>query len=403
MIKTFKLIFSLFTSTLALSAQASPELTHQQLQVPNCLANQIAIPHTVVAENKRFKIIDVTLSQVDDVRMLADKVRCGRFINVTSAFSQKPAAAKQGLAKILLNKPVMPAFRTTHTDYPISQAELVNQAIDQVSEDNIVHTLTHLTSYTNRSPHQENGPKTAIWLKNKFEDMAQQSGRSDTASYFVHTGKGYIQPSLVTVIGKDLNKPGIVIGAHMDTLGKTKYQRMPGAGDDGSGSASIMEVARILLSSNLVFDKPVYIIWYAAEEYGLVGSKQVVKHFVDNEIPVDAVIQFDMTGFRNDPDDKTMWVFQDHTDPSLSNFMEQLITTYVKVPVNYSKCGYGCSDHASWMAEGIPAAFPCETSFEDHNDKIHSAEDTMDRLTPEHMANFSKLGLAFAIELASHH
>ena len=83
----------------------------------------------------------------------------------------------------------------------------------------------------------------------------------------------------------------------MDTLDG----RMPGAGDDGSGSSSVMEMARILLSSKINFKRPIYIIWYAAEERGLVGSQYVVEHFIDNSIPVKAAIQFDMTGYRVNP------------------------------------------------------------------------------------------------------
>lgn len=108
-----------------------------------------------------------------------------------------------------------------------------------------------------------------------------------------------------------------------------------------------------------------------------------------------------MTGFRNNPTDPTMWVYQDYTDNSLSNFVTQLIKTYIRVPVKQAICGYGCSDHASWNAEGIPAAFPCETDFEHHNSAIHTANDTIDRLTPEHMLNFAKLGVAFAVELGT--
>jgi leucyl aminopeptidase len=108
-----------------------------------------------------------------------------------------------------------------------------------------------------------------------------------------------------------------------------------------------------------------------------------------------------MTGYRVDPKDPTMWVFTDYTHKGLSNFVAKLIDTYVHVPVDYSSCGYGCSDHASWTEEGIPAAFPCESSFEDHNPYIHTSSDSMDLLSLEHMTNFSKLALAFVIELAS--
>jgi leucyl aminopeptidase len=116
-----------------------------------------------------------------------------------------------------------------------------------------------------------------------------------------------------------------------------------------------MEVARVLLASSLTFERPIYLIWYAAEERGLVGSQYVVRRFLRKKIPVKAVIQFDMTGFRNDANDPTMWVFRHYTDKMLSDYIAELIKTYIKVPVVYSRCGYACSDHASWMSAGIPA------------------------------------------------
>ncbi len=107
------------------------------------------------------------------------------------------------------------------------------------------------------------------------------------------------------------------MGAHMDTLDG----HMPGAGDDGSGSASLMEAARVLLASPTELKHPVYIIWYAAEERGLVGSQYVVEHFLKNNIPVKAVIQFDMTGYRVHADDPTMWIYTDYTNRALNYFV----------------------------------------------------------------------------------
>lgn len=124
-------------------------------------------------------------------------------------------------------------------------------------------------------------------------------------------------------------------------------------------------------------------------------------YFLEKSIPVKAAIQFDMTGYRVDPTDPTMWVYTDHVNKNLSNFVAKLIDIYVKVPVDYSRCGYGCSDHASWDDIGVPAAFPCESNFDEHNPYIHSSSDTMALLSLEHMSNFSKLAIAFAIELAS--
>ncbi|TAL59340.1 MAG: M20/M25/M40 family metallo-hydrolase [Legionella sp.] len=385
-----------FASSSAFAVDTAP-VHHEQLQVPQCLAAKITSPHQVLAEDKSFKIIDVLETDIDSLVILADKEKCGHFVNVSHKLPGN-FAEQQRSAKRLLQKPSHQHFlgKSKSETYTISHQTEVEAALKDVVADNIWQTLTHLTTMQNRSATKETGVEAANWLKSSFESMATTAGRTDTTTFLVKTG-WYKQPSVVTVIGKDIKAPAVVIGAHMDTLDG----RMPGAGDDGSGSSTVMEIARVLLNSKTPLKHPVYIIWYAAEERGLKGSQYVVQHFLDNNIPVKAAIQFDMTGYRVEANDPTMWVFTDYTDKALSNFLAKLIDTYVKVPVDYSRCGYGCSDHASWHDEGIPAAFPCESNFEDHNPYIHSSDDTMDLLSLEHMTNFTKLGIAFAIELAS--
>jgi bacterial leucyl aminopeptidase len=376
---------------------ASTVLDREQLQMSQCLAGQLTSEYRVLAENKAFKIVDVSSKDVEKITLLADKLSCGRFVNVSHRLSLNTLQASKISAEKLLSEPLKKTRSVADTSYSIQHQSAVSEVINNVKVDNILATLTHLTSYYNRSASKKTGVDTANWLKASFETLAHKNNRDDTATWFVKTGSRYIQPSLVTVIGKDIKAPAIIIGAHMDTLDG----RMPGAGDDGSGSADVMEIARVLLESSTPLKRPVYLIWYSAEERGLVGSQYVVADFLKKAIPVKAAIQLDMTGFRNNPSDPTMWVYRDFTDSKLTDFVAKLIETYIGVPVAESSCGYGCSDHASWMEVGVPAAFPCETDFENHNDKIHTSKDTADRLTPEHMVNFAKLGLAFVIELAS--
>lgn len=279
--------------------------------------------------------------------------------------------------------------------YKIKNQKNVTTALKEVVADNIWHTLNHLTSYPNRSATKDTGVEAANWLKTSFEAIAIEYRRTDTKTFFVKTG-WYKQPSLVTVIGKDIKAPAIVLGAHMDTLDGS----MPGA-DEGSGAATLLETARVLLASKMEFKRPVYIIWYAAGNRDFAGARYVIQHFEENSIQVKAAVQFDKTGYRFNAADPTMWIFTDYTDQGLSHYIEQLITTYVHVPVDYSLCGFECSDHITWSEERIPAAFTSESQLRNFNPYIGTASDTMDFLNVEHMANFSKLALALAIELAS--
>jgi bacterial leucyl aminopeptidase len=380
---------------------AGPPPAYEQLQVPQCLAAQIKTSYSVLAENSQFKIINVPAQDVEKLIVIADRAQCGHFINVSHKFSRSMFSPKQAAQRFLQQSvkrtsATSSALATHKPVYEIKHQDVVNTVLREVVADNIWQTLTHLTTYHNRSATKESGVEAAKWLKGQFEKMAVEYDRNDTSTFFVNTG-WYKQPSLVTVIGKDIKAPAIVLGAHMDTLDG----HMPGAGDDGSGSSSLMEAARILLATKTTLKRPVYIIWYAAEERGLVGSQYVVEYFQDKSIPVKAAIQFDMTGYRVKADDPTMWVYTDYTDKGLSNFVAKLIDTYLHVPVDYSICGYGCSDHASWTDIGVPSAFPCESNFEEHNPNIHTSADTMEHISLEHMTNFSKLAVAFAIELAS--
>ncbi|HAT1824756.1 M28 family peptidase [Legionella pneumophila] len=376
----------------------TPHPVHAQLQVPQCLAAKMTTAHDVLAENEQFKIIDLPGSDIENVTLLAEQVNCGDFIDVTDKFSDTLLTAKRKSAENILQSSALTALKKSQEDkniYEIKHQKEVNAAIKEVVADNIWQTLNHLTSYSNRSATKDTGVAAANWLKSEFETMAMEYNRRDTATFLVKAG-WYKQPSLVTVIGKELKTPAIVIGAPMDTLDGN----MPGA-DEGSGAAAIMESTRILLASKLKFKHPIYIIWYAASDRNLAGSQYVVQYFQEKSIPVKAVLQLNKTGFRANSDDSTMWVFTDNTNNDLNQYIAKLIKNYIHTPVNFSQCNYECSDHISWSQENIPVTYAVESDFKNLNPYIGSSSDTMDFLNLEHIANFSKLAIAFSIELGS--
>ena len=132
---------------------------------------------------------------------------------------------------------------------------------------------------------------------------------------------------------------------------------------------------------------------------GLVGSDYVVADFQKKNIPVAAALQMDMTGYayKNEP---TIWLMKDFVSADLTAFLEKLITTYVKQPYQFSRCGYACSDHATWNRAGVPAAFPFEAAMGKDDPYIHTSNDTMDVLSLDHMTDFAKLATSYAVELA---
>ncbi len=289
---------------------------------------------------------------------------------------------------------ILPWSVGTALAYSINYREQVNTLLKTINPQNLESNLTVLTQFPDRYANSTNGVQTADWLKNQIDTLARETGHTDVTSYYVPTSK-YKQSSVVVKIGRS-DAPAIVIGAHMDTFSSSKEPK-PGADDDGSGTVTVMEIARTLLASGTSFKKPIYIIWYAAEEMDLSGSKSVVKYFQDKKIPVSAVLQLDMTGYI-DKKDTSMVLISTHTNSDLNNYLKTLIKTYVGRSVSHAPCDEEeCSDHVIWDYAGIPTTFPYESGDSPY---IHTSQDTMDKLSFPYMTDFVRLGIAFAVELA---
>ncbi|MES2218717.1 MAG: M20/M25/M40 family metallo-hydrolase [Pseudomonadota bacterium] len=383
---------------------------------PQCLTKNLSGVNHTLASTSKFSLLQVNrqgLNQLIAAKHQGENA-CGGFFNVTADWHEQTAP------KVFLEKFIAPPVATNShkAAYAINYSDQVKQLMGQLNPDNMWASLTTLTNFHDRYSNSDNGVAASNWLKDQVDAMVKSSGRNDVSIRFIptrsiiagragsfNTSATYKQSSLVVKIGNS-NASGIVIGAHMDTLNG----QMPGADDDGSGTVTVLELAKILINSNMQFKKPIYLIWYSAEEEGLIGSGYTEKYFKSLQMGVDAVIQFDMTGFsyQNDP---TIWLMKDYTDPELTAFLETLINTYVKRPVKYTACGYACSDHATWTQQGYKAAIAYEGEMKPpghpvpgqiikDNTYIHTTMDTMEKLSLTHMTDYAKLGIAFAVELA---
>ncbi|HBB6897137.1 TPA: M20/M25/M40 family metallo-hydrolase [Legionella pneumophila] len=385
------IILLCFSSVTGWCLSQSPE--EDRIIVSNCLYEQLKDKARLIAQSDHFSFIAIPIDE--NITNTLQKMRpvCGNYLNAEPYIQQTSNRFLD--SQKLLDKLTSYHSISTATPYPIDHEAQVHGLFEQIDPAKIWQTNQHLTSYINRSAKSRTGVEAAQWFKQQFDTLAQDYGRKDVESYFVKTGNKFIQPSVVTVIGKDKSGEAIVIGAHIDTLDGN----MPGADDDSSGISVELEMARVLFSSNFELNRPVYFIAYAAEERGLIGSGYVVQDFLQKKIPVKAIMQLDQAGYRAKAKDQTIWLLKDYVDKGLTEFTAELLTRYVKIPVGYTKCGYACSDHVNWTNEGFKTTYPSATTLDDDNPYVHTSNDTLDILNLEHMVNFTKLGLAFIVEL----
>lgn len=305
--------------------------------------------------------------------------KCGGFMDITDS-------------ELTNFAPVYSSIRLVDRD-PKQQA-VVTPMLKKVDVANLIAVVTKLSSFENRDYNTDIGAAAATYIKEQYEKIG--SGRSDVKVELVkHRFK---QPSVIaTIAGSGPQKNEIVvIGGHLDSISSGKAA--PGADDNASGTATVMEAFRILIESGFYPNRTIQFMGYAGEERGLLGSQDIANQYKNASKVVVGALQFDMTMFPGSTPRITF--ITDYTNRELTTFVQKLSDEYVKMKWIEDKCGYACSDHASWNRAGYPSAFPFETAFREYNPDIHTPRDTLDKLDPSHGTSYLKLAVAFAVELA---
>jgi leucyl aminopeptidase len=333
-------------------------------------------------EGRRLILLtpEVPATWMSEHMMLELKRKGINFMDITD----HPNEDKQPRPKHNVLFPTMPSHQSEVRDY-----------IAQVQMDQVQANLETLSSFFTRYYRTTTGEDSANWLFAKVQEYA--SGSNVSVTQFTHAA--YNQKSLIARFpGRDPTQPAVIIGAHQDSINVNNPTggRSPGADDDGSGSVTILEIFRVLVSADFNPAFPVEFQWYAAEEVGLLGSQDIASTYREEGKLVYSMFQLDMTGYTTLPQ-APVRVINDFVDPDLTAFTNQLIDEYTNLPRSDSTCGYACSDHASYYRSGYPSA----TTFEALTcPQIHQTGDDLNLIVWSQVEQFVFLGLAYVVELS---
>ncbi len=223
-------------------------------------------------------------------------------------------------------------------------------------------------------------------------EIQNQINSSSTPASFVFPGKLQIslgvniEKTRATVNNVLAYLPGktdeyVIIGAHYDHLGYGNIDSLapsqigqihPGADDNASGTAGVLELARLLAPRKGQLLRGILFANFAGEELGLLGSEEWVK---EPTLPLDkaaAMINMDMIGRIKDEK-----VFIGGTGTG-ATFKDLLDEEKSKFPfhVEYSASGYAASDHTSFVGKKIPVLF----FFSGLHADYHKPSDTWDKI-----------------------
>ncbi len=281
-------------------------------------------------------------------------------------------------------------------NYSISRQQDVNSVINKISQTRLEKNISDLTSFYNRYFRSPTGVEGSEWILRRWRQITKN--RADAESFLFH--HPWSQASVVAKLKGKTNKL-IVIGGHLDSKNYSQNTGLaPGADDDASGIATLTEVLKVLVDSNYQPEHTLLFIGYAAEEEGLLGSKDYVNYVQNLGDEVLGVIQMDMT-LHNSEDDK-IYLLTNDTNAAQNDFIKDLIDEYIgSNRWGTASLSGGSSDHAAWTPKGYPASFPFEARPGAHNSRIHTTGDTLNApgVSVNKGIKFVKLGVAFLLEL----
>ncbi len=239
------------------------------------------------------------------------------------------------------------------------------------------------------------------WREGQPKDAARPDDKSEASNEPVTSNN-----IIVEIKGRKLPDEVVLVSAHFDAV-----PRSPGADDDASGVAGVMELARVLKGEPL--DRTVRLVLFTFEEVGLIGSAEYVRRWRDDAKPggaraheqIVAMLSLEMLGFYSDQEGSQRSPFpaiKGVFEPSTVGDNIVLVTTSAHQPltkrmeaammesapgIKVFRADFSPvplpdlmrSDHAPFLLAGVPAVMVTDTA-NFRNPNYHKPSDTIETL-----------------------
>jgi len=229
------------------------------------------------------------------------------------------------------------------------------------------------------------------WLFEKFQSLKYEPNYHSFQSNI--NGQLLKNNNIITIKpGLVSTEPYIVFSAHFDAIIHPTSFYTPGADDNASGCAVVLEAARLL--KNIKTKHGIIFALFSAEEYGLFGSSAYIssnKHVYN----IDFAINNDMVGSFSQDTTVLLTLSQVNLDKFLN--ILKMINVNTEINHDFERWNMSASDHASFIYEGIDAVTFHESKF---SPVYHSANDKMEHIDTAYLKRNAILSILTLLAMA---
>ncbi|MEO0235461.1 MAG: M28 family peptidase [candidate division WOR-3 bacterium] len=258
-----------------------------------------------------------------------------------------------------------------------------------VNVDSIFQTIQTLQDFGTRFAYTSNCRSAENYLRDRLTPY------SDNSAMWPLSWNG---TSMYNVVAEKsgAKQDFIIISSHLDSYSNDPWNFAPGADDNASGCAVVVECARILSQVQNPFVSFKFIP-FTAEEIGLIGSSFYANYIADQGLPLLGIVNSDMVGFN--PQDGYDFDINLDTLSILGQVTNFVVQNYVLGNNRWSYTPFSGSDHYPFAQRGYPWVFLIESNYQ-LNPNYHRSTDLVSTIDPAQMGSASKLVLGVALYFA---
>ncbi|MFH2057244.1 MAG: M28 family peptidase [bacterium] len=262
----------------------------------------------------------------------------------------------------------------------------LEELIDEVRQDSLEAYLDVLQGFYRRIAGQPSNQAARDWIKAKFESFGYTDVALDPFTAEVYLGLKTCYNVVAIKPGTTTPEYQVIVGAHFDGVVES-----PAADDNGSGTAGVLEIARVLAnyenSSTLIF------VTFDAEEWGLFGSYHYANEAFSRGDQILAMLNMDMIAHITNENDAKLFT---GTQTLYAEVWAELADSLVGITGHLSGTSSG-SDHHPFAQVGYPALFAHEYDF---STVYHSYQDSTTYMNFAYMTRMVKVTLATAYAIS---
>jgi hypothetical protein len=272
-----------------------------------------------------------------------------------------------GMIRITHGAAAFPPNSLNYTPGTLTARDEIFDMISLVSADTLEQFVQRLQDFGTRNAYKTGGIQAQNWIMGKFESYGLDTELHD----FTMPGGAASDNVIATMTGTVYPDEYVVLGAHYDSYAGGNNE--PGADDNATGTAGILEAARIL--SQYQFDRSIIFATWSGEEYGLYGSAAWASEAADNGMNILGYFNIDMAGYLEPGNEIHTDIIAPSSASELRQFYKDVCAIYLPdfQTFNGALSG-GDSDHTSFNNNGFQGIFPFEDS-QDYSPYIHTAND----------------------------